>query len=76
MGTYKGSDHLLICGWSPKGSEIIRELRAKEVEDRRDIVILADTDADPIDEEGVTFIRGNPSNDDDLRAPGSSGCRP
>jgi hypothetical protein len=39
---FTGSQHLLICGWSPKGFEIIRELRAKEVEDRRDIVILAD----------------------------------
>ena len=33
MGTFKGSNHILICGWSPKGFEIIRELRAKEVED-------------------------------------------
>jgi voltage-gated potassium channel len=70
MGTYKGSNHLLICGWSPKGSEIIRELRAKEVEDARDIVILADLDASPLDEEGVTFVRGNPSSDVDLRRAG------
>ena len=33
MGTFKGSGHILICGWSSKGPEIIRELRAREVED-------------------------------------------
>jgi len=70
MGTYKGSHHLLICGWSPKGAEIIRELRAKEVEDPRDIVILADTESAPCEGEGIVFIRGNTSNDADLRRAG------
>ncbi|MBM3660950.1 MAG: hypothetical protein FJW95_15815 [Actinobacteria bacterium] len=70
MGTYKGSDHLLICGWSPKGSEIIRELRAKEVEDPRDIVILVDTETVPFEGDGIVFIRGNTSNDADLKRAG------
>jgi voltage-gated potassium channel len=70
MGKFKGSNHLLICGWSPKGTEIIRELRAKEVEDPRPIVILADIDTDPVDEKGITFVRGNPSNSDDLARAG------
>jgi len=70
MGTFKGSDHLLICGWSPKGSEIIRELRAKEVEDVRQIVILADRDTAPLEGDDVTFIRGNPSSEEDLRRAG------
>ena len=70
MGTYKGSGQLLICGWSPKGAEIIRELRAKEVEDPRDIVILVDVEKAPFEGDGVTFIRGNPSNDGDLRRAG------
>ena len=70
MGTYKGSDHLLICGWSPKGSEIIREIRAKEVEDPRDVVILVDMEGVPYEGEGIVFIRGNTSNDADLRRAG------
>lgn len=70
MGTYKGGDHLLICGWSPKGAEIIRELRAKEVEDPRDVVVLVDAEAAPAEGEGIVFIRGNPSNDADLRRAG------
>jgi voltage-gated potassium channel len=70
MGRFKGSDHLLICGWSPKGSEIIRELRAKEVEDARPIVILADRETAPLEGEAITFIRGNPSSEEDLRRAG------
>jgi voltage-gated potassium channel len=66
MGTFKGSGHILICGWSPKGFEIIRELRAKEVEDTREIVVLADREVDPVDQDGVTFVRGTPSSGDDL----------
>lgn len=69
MGTFKGSGHLLICGWSAKGPEIIRELRAREVEDQRDIVILADRETAP-PEHDTTFIRGNPSNADDLMRAG------
>lgn len=70
MAKFKGSDHLLICGWSPKGLEIIRELRAKEVEDPRPIVILANIEKAPVDEKHITFVRGNPSNADDLQRAG------
>ena len=70
MGKFKGSNHLLICGWSPKGFEIIRELRANEVEDPRPIVILADIETDPVDQRGVTFVRGNPSDGQDLSRAG------
>jgi voltage-gated potassium channel len=70
MGTYKGSGHVLVCGWSRKGPEIVRELRAREVEDPRELVILADRDSTPLDEKGITFIRGNPSNADDLARAG------
>jgi voltage-gated potassium channel len=70
MGTYKGRDHVLICGWSPKGPEIIRELRAREVEDRRDIVIVCDRESEPIEADDITFIRGNPSNGPDLERAG------
>lgn len=70
MAKFKGSGHVLICGWSPKGSEIIRELRAREVEDQREIVILADRETAPTKGDAVTFVRGNPSNADDLRRAG------
>jgi len=70
MGTFKGSGHVLICGWNRKGVEIVRELRAREVEDEREIVILAEREATPLDAKGITFIRGNPSSAEDLARAG------
>ena len=53
-----------------RASEIVRELHAREVEDKREIVILADRETTPLDEKGITFIRGNPSSADDLNRAG------
>ena len=71
MGTFKRSGHLVICGWNSQGEEIVRELLAKEVEEERPIVVLAQLATDPYPEDDrVTFIRGNPTNTDDLRRAG------
>src|SRR5919199_1525816 len=47
MGTFKGSGHIVICGWNSQGEEIVRELLAKEVEEERPIVVLAQLASDP-----------------------------
>ena len=71
MGTFKRSGHLVICGWNSQGAEIVRELLAKEVEESRPIVILAQLTTDPYPEDDrVTFIRGNPTSTEDLRRAG------
>lgn len=70
MGSTNQSGHIVICGWSSKGAEIIRELRAKEVEDTRRVVVLAQLESDPTREEDVEFLRGDPSDETDLRRAG------
>src|SRR5919199_15970 len=71
MGTYKRSGHLVICGWNSQGEEIVRELLAKEVEEERPIVVLAQLASDPYPhDDRLTFIRGNPTSTDDLRRAG------
>jgi voltage-gated potassium channel len=70
MGSTKQAGHIVICGWSSKGAEIIRELRAKEVEDTRRIVVLARLESDPTREDDVEFLRGDPSDEVDLRRAG------
>ena len=53
MGTFKGTGpRARSAGGARKGSEIIRELRAREVEDQREIVILADRETDAARREG------------------------
>jgi voltage-gated potassium channel len=70
MGSTKATGHLLILGWSPKGHEVLRELRAKEVEEKRPIVILATLDASPTKDHTVEFLRGDPTDADDLQRAG------
>ena len=71
MGTYKGSGHIVICGWSSHGTEIVRELLTKDVERKREVVVVAQLATDPYpDEERVTFIKGNQTTTDDLRRAG------
>ncbi|MDQ3978241.1 MAG: NAD-binding protein [Actinomycetota bacterium] len=77
MGMFKRSGHLVICGWNSQGEEIVRELLAKEVEEDRPIVVLAQLATDPyLDDDRVTFIKGNPTSTDDLRRAGidRAGC--
>ena len=71
MGTFRGSGHVVICGWNSQGAEIIRELRGKEVEDTRQIVVLAQLTTDPYPEDdSMPYIKGNPTSADDLRRAG------
>jgi voltage-gated potassium channel len=74
MGKTKASGHILICGWSSKGSEIVRELRAKEVEDTRPIVVLSMHADDPTKDDSIEFLRGDPSDPDDLHRAGFTRC--
>lgn len=67
MGSTRAKGHVLICGWSSKGSEIVRELRAKEVHDPRRIVVLSRHPEDPTRDESVEFLRGDPSDAADLK---------
>src|SRR5919109_174511 len=71
MGSFKGGGHIVICGWNSQGPEIVRELLSKEVEEKRRIVVLAQLSTDPYPEaENLPFIKGNPTNSDDLRRAG------
>lgn len=41
--SYRLKDHVVICGWSPKGDAIVKELHAKQFDDglRRPVIIVA-----------------------------------
>lgn len=61
MGRARYTDHIVICGWSSKGAEILRELHADEVLDKRPVVIVAPLPSNPTDDDLVTFVQGSPS---------------
>ena len=74
MGSTKAKGHVLICGWSSKGPEIVRELRAKDIGDKRRIVVLSRHADDPTKDESVEFLHGDPADTEDLRRAGLSTC--
>ena len=66
MGDAPFSGHIVICGWSSKGPEIIRELHAEEVKEKRPVVILVNQESLKVDDRLALFVRGEPTDADDL----------
>ena len=71
MGESKLTNHIVICGWSGKGSEIIQEIRRRSDQDsEQPIVVLASLQQDPTADTLTTFISGDPTNAKDLSRAG------
>jgi voltage-gated potassium channel len=70
MGEAGVRDHIVICGWSSKGPEILRELHAPEVKDKRPVVVLVDRESLDLKDPLATFIRGKPTSAEDLTRAG------
>jgi len=60
------SGHTIICGWNFQGERIINELLSANVMQQQGIVILTDSEERPIKDERVEFIKGDPSQDENL----------
>jgi voltage-gated potassium channel len=60
------SGHTIICGWNFQGELIVKELLSAEVRQKRGVVILTDSEERPLKDERVEFIKGDPSQDEDL----------
>jgi voltage-gated potassium channel len=76
MGRTKVKDHIVICGWSGKGEEIIQEIRGRDDEERnRPVVILAPLASNPSRDPLTTFISGDPTQAHDLERAGIPNAR-
>lgn len=76
MGSVNLKDHIIICGWSFKAEEMIKQLQADDISQRREVVILAGLERHPLEHlDGVYFIQGDPSREDDLRRAGIMTCQ-
>jgi voltage-gated potassium channel len=64
------SGHTIICGWNFQGARIVNELQKANVKQQRGIVILHDSEERPIKDERVEFVRGDPSQDENLKKAG------
>jgi len=71
MGRARVKDHIVICGWSSKGAEIIKEIRGRDDdESQRPVVVLAPLPSNPTKDELTTFIHGDPTEASDLMRAG------
>jgi voltage-gated potassium channel len=67
MGAAGYEDHIVVCGWNSTARDLIEELRSDEYSEK--IVLLHDSERSPAGE-GVYFVRGDATNEDDLERAG------
>ncbi|MGB2984080.1 MAG: NAD-binding protein, partial [Candidatus Bipolaricaulia bacterium] len=60
-------NHIVICGWNTQGAAVVDELLRADTGKEQRVVILADLDKRPIEEDRVEFLKGSPIKDTDLR---------
>jgi voltage-gated potassium channel len=66
-GRARVKNHIVLCGWSSKGAEIIREIRGRRDENaRQEVVVLAPLPSSPTKDELTTFVNGDPTKTEDL----------
>jgi voltage-gated potassium channel len=75
-GRVRLKDHIVICGWSSKGNEIIKEIRGRKGEEsQRRVVVLAPVGQSPTHDDLTTFVSGDPTEERDLRRAGIQEAR-
>lgn len=60
------SNHIIICGWNFQGKKIVDELHNADLKIKKNVVILANLGTRPVQDERVEFIKGDPTQDEDL----------
>ena len=67
MGAAGFRDHIVVCGWNSTARDLIEELRTDEYHAK--VVLLHDSERNPAGE-GVYFVRGDITSEEDLRRAG------
>jgi voltage-gated potassium channel len=67
LGASGYRDHIVVCGWNATARDLINELRGDDYKIK--VVVLTDADKNPAGS-GVYFVRGDPTNADDLARAG------
>jgi voltage-gated potassium channel len=62
----KFSGHIIICGWNFQGERIVSHLLSPDQKRYRQIVVLANIEQRPVKDERIEFIKGDPTQDEDL----------
>lgn len=72
MGAAGYRDHIVVCGWNATARDLVQELTTDAY--RGDVVLIDPADSSPAGS-GIYFVRGDTTNDDDLRRAGIEAAR-
>jgi voltage-gated potassium channel len=67
LGASGYREHIVVCGWNATARDLINELRGDDYKIK--VVVLNDSDKNPAGS-GVYFVRGDPTNAEDLTRAG------
>ena len=68
MKTYNPQNHIILCEWNYRAQKIIKELRHDSETRRLPVVLIADIERKPIDDDHLYFVRGKASDETLKRA--------
>ena len=68
MHSYEFENHIIICEWNHRTRDIIRELRMDPRSKAAVIILIAEIESKPIDDENLYFIHGSVNEDNLKRA--------
>ena len=68
MGDCELESHIILCGWNDRTKEILKDLRADSRSSDKSIVLVADIETKPVDDDRLHFVRGKETEDDLKRA--------
>ena len=69
LGASGYKDHIVVCGWNTTARDLIAELRGDDYQLK--VVVIAELDKNPAGE-GVYFVRGDATDEEDLERAGLS----
>ena len=58
--------HIIICNWNRKVPEMISELLSERAAELKDVVVLASLEENPLADDAVYFVRGDPTSEESL----------
>ena len=68
MKAYKHQNHMIICEWNYRTHNILKELRHESQTRQLPVVLIADLERKPIDDDYLYFVRGQVSDETLMQA--------
>ena len=68
MHSYEFQNHIIICEWNHRAQEIINELRMDRRTESAPIILIAELETKPVDDDNLHFIQGDVTEDNLKRA--------